>query len=57
VLSPFLEIRTAVAMAPPAVLGSSYGFIEHIHEHAPATGAPWTAAALDAVQAGLEVAP
>jgi hypothetical protein len=52
-----LKSGTEVAVASPAVLGSSYSFIETMHEQDPATGEPWTAAAVDAVQAGLEVAP
>jgi len=43
-------------VTPPAILGSSYAFTETIHEQNPATGAPWAAAAVDAVQAGVEVA-
>ena len=56
-LSLVLKSGAEVAVAPPAVLGSSYAFTEAIHEYDPATGAPWTPAAVDAVQAGLEVAP
>jgi hypothetical protein len=56
-LSLDLKSGTEVAVASPAVLGSSYSFIETMHEQDAATGAPWTAAAVDDVQAGLEVAP
>jgi len=56
-LSLVLKSGAAVAVAPATVLGSSYAFIETIHEQDPASGEPWTPAAIDAVQAGLEVAP
>jgi hypothetical protein len=56
-LALVLKSGTEVAVASPAVLGSSYAFIETMHEQDPATGEPWTPAAVDAVQAGLEVAP
>ena len=56
-LSLVLKSGAEVAVASPAVLGSSYSFIETMHEQDPATGAPWTPAAVEAVQAGLEVAP
>lgn len=56
-LSLVLKSGAAVAVAPPAVLGSSYAFIEAMHETDPTTGAPWTTASVDAVQAGIEVAP
>jgi hypothetical protein len=56
-LSLVLKSGAEVAVASPVVLGSSYAFIEHIHDIDPTTGAPWTPAAVDAVQAGLEVAP
>ena len=52
-----MKSGTEIAVTPPAILGSSYTFIEHIHEADPATGEAWTPAAVDAVQAGLEVAP
>jgi hypothetical protein len=41
----------------PAVLGPSFALIETIHEQAPATGDARTPAAVDAVRAGIEVAP
>jgi hypothetical protein len=56
-LSLVLKSGTEVAVASPAVLGSSYAFIEAIHEQDPATGEAWNPAAVDAVQAGMEVAP
>ena len=56
-LALVLKSGATVLVAPPTILGSSYAFTEAIHEQDPATGAPWTAAAVDAVQAGLEVAP
>ena len=52
-----LASAATVAVGPATALGSGYGFTETIHEQDPATGAPWTAAAVDAVQAGIEVAP
>lgn len=52
-LSLVLKSGADVAGAPPAVLGSSYTFIETIHDQDPATSEPWTPAAVDAVQAGL----
>jgi len=55
-LSLVLKSGAEVAAAPPAVLGSSYTFIEQLHETDPATDEPWTPTAVDAVQAGLEVA-
>ena len=56
-LSLVLKSDTAVEVTPPAILGSGYSFIEHLHETDPATDEPWTPAAIDAVQAGIEVAP
>ena len=56
-LSLVLKSGAEIAVVPPTVLGSSYGFIHQIHETNPATGEAWTPAAIDAVQAGLEVAP
>ena len=55
-LSPVLATGATVEVAPPVVLGSSYAFVETMHEQDPATNEPWTPAAVDAVQAGLEVA-
>jgi hypothetical protein len=56
-VSLVLKSGAEVAVAPATILGSSYAFTDAIHEQGPATGAPWTAAAVDAVQAGMEVAP
>lgn len=56
-LSLVLKSGAEVAVASPVVLGSSYAFTETIHEQDPATGEAWTPAAVDTVQAGLEVAP
>jgi hypothetical protein len=56
-LALVLKSGAEIAVAPPAVLGSSYSFIETMHEQDPATGEAWTAAAVDAVHAGIEVAP
>ena len=56
-LALVLKSGAEVAVASPVVLGSSYAFIEAIHETDPATGEAWTPAAVDTVQAGLEVAP
>ena len=56
-LSLVLASAATVAVASPAILGLSYAFVEAIHEQDPATGEVWTPAAVDAVQAGLEVAP
>ena len=56
-LSLVLKSGAEVAVTPPAILGSSFAFIETIHEQDPASGAPWTPAAVDAAQAGQEVAP
>ena len=56
-LSLVLKSGAEVAVTAPAILGSSFAFIEAIREQDPATGEPWTAAAIDAVQAGMEVAP
>jgi len=56
-LSLVLKSGTEVAVAPATILGSSYAFTEAMHEQDPATGEPWTPAAVDAVQAGIEVAP
>ena len=56
-LSLVLKSGAEIAGASPTVLGSSYSFMETIHEQDPATGEAWTPAAVDTVQAGLEVAP
>jgi|GEM_PF-1309513 len=56
-LSLVLKSGAEVAVGPPTILGSSYAFTEAIHELDPASGAPWTPAAVDAVKAGMEVAP
>jgi hypothetical protein len=56
-LSLGLKSGTEVAVGPAAVLGSTYSFVETMHEQDPATGEPWTPAAIDSVQAGMEVAP
>ena len=56
-----VDVRGVVATATPDVtptlLGSSYAFIDTMREQDPTTGEPWTPVAVDAVQAGLEVAP
>lgn len=56
-LSLVLKSGDQVAVASPAVLGSSYAFIEAMHEQDPATGEAWTSAAVDVTQAGQEVVP
>ena len=56
-LSLILKSGAEVAVGPATILGSSYSFIETMHEQDPATNEPWTPAAVDAVQAGIEVAP
>ncbi len=52
-----LKSGATVEVSPAVTLGSSYAFLETMHEQDPATAEPWTSAAVDAVQAGLEVAP
>ena len=56
-LALVLASGATVEVSPAVTLGSSYGFIEAMHEQDPATDEPWTPAAVDAVQAGIEVAP
>ena len=56
-LALVLKSGAEVAVGPATVLGSSYAFTETMHEQDPATDDPWTPAAVDAVQAGMEVAP
>jgi hypothetical protein len=56
-LSFVLKSGTEVAVGPATLLGTSYAFTETMHETDPATGAACTPAAVDAVQAGMEVAP
>jgi hypothetical protein len=56
-LSQALKSGTELAVDPATILGSSCAFLETMHEQDPATGDAWTPAAVDAVQAGLEVAP
>jgi len=56
-LSFVLKSGAEIAVGPATVLGSGYAFTETMHEQDPATDEPWTPAAVDAVQAGMEVAP
>ena len=56
-LSFVLKSGAEVAVSPATVIGSSYSFIEAIHEQDPATAEAWTAAAVDRIQTGMEVAP
>jgi hypothetical protein len=56
-LSLVLKSGAEVATTAATVLGSTYAFTETLHEQDPATGALCTTAAIDAVQAGMEVAP
>jgi len=53
-----VDVRGVVAPATPDVTPAAlYSFIDTMHEQDPATDEPWTPAAVDAVQAGMEVAP
>ena len=46
-----------VEVSPTVTLGCGCAFLETMHEQDAATGAPWTPAAVNTIQAGLEVAP
>jgi hypothetical protein len=56
-LALVLKSGTEVAVASATVLGSSYAFTEAIHEQDPSTGEAWTPATVNAIEAGMEVAP
>jgi len=51
-----LKSGATVDVGTEASLGSSYTFIEAMHENDPATGSAWTVAGIDALEAGMEVA-
>lgn len=55
-LALVLKSGTSVAIGPATPLGTSYGFIERLHETDPASGVSWTPATVDALEAGMEVA-